>query len=68
MSIDCRGPLPRMPKRPRRTAHYVDCVAAETQDGRDCNCVERDDAAWDAEGERRYDSWKNGDYTDRGDR
>jgi hypothetical protein len=55
---------PRMPKRPKRREHYTDCRARETQDGRDCTCLERDDAAWEDEGDRRYDAWKD----DGGDR
>lgn len=34
-----------------------DCPAQYTGDGRDCTCVERYDAAWDAEMERRVDEY-----------
>ena len=57
-----------MPKRPKLIHHYEDCATAETQDGEDCNCIEREDAEWEAEGERRYDAWKNGDYDDNPER
>ena len=56
--------FPRPPRRPRELRCYPDCPAQETADPRDCTCAERDDAAYDAECERRLDAWRDGDYYD----
>ena len=68
MTIDWRGPMPRMPRRARTVECFEDCQAQVTGNPADCACGDRDDAAYEAEGDRRYDAWKNGDYAERRDR
>ncbi len=48
------GRLPHPPKRPR----VLPCPH-ETE--AECDCRDRDEAAYQRECERRYDAWKNGD-------
>lgn len=50
------GLPPRMPKRRREVRCFADCLG-----GAACECDARDLAAWEAEGERRADAWRNGD-------
>jgi hypothetical protein len=56
-----RSPLPRAPHRPRVVRCYSDCAAQITGEPDDCHCIKRDDAAYDAECERRLDAWRDGD-------
>lgn len=55
-------PPPRPPKRHRVARCYDDCQAQETGEGADCDCADRDDAAYDAECEARLERWLEGDY------
>lgn len=52
--------FPRAPHRPRDVRCFDDCPAHETGNPADCTCAERDDAAYDAECERRLDQWRDG--------
>lgn len=53
--------LPRGPKRHTIITCFADCEAQVTGDPADCHCVDRDEAAYEAECDRRLDAWKNGD-------
>lgn len=54
-----RPPLPRAPRR-----HRLDEIVCDCEPGEPHTCIERDEAAYDAECESRYDRWKDGDDDD----
>jgi hypothetical protein len=58
-----RPPLPRAPRR-----HRLDEIACHCEPDEPCTCVEKDEMAYGAECESRYDRWKDGDDEDRLDR
>ena len=70
---DPRGPLPRAPRKFVRDiehGHHRECdcsLEAMYRDERHvCTCDELDEDDYiAAECERRYDAWKDGDYTER---
>jgi len=55
-----RRMLPRGPKRPREITCFSDCEAQYTENPGDCHCVERDEAAYENECERRLSAWLEG--------
>ena len=65
MKYPPRSLFPRrlIPSRSREVRCYPDCPRQEDEDAT-CTCYERDEMAYDAECEARYDRWKNGDYDD----
>lgn len=50
------APLPRAPRR-----HRLDEIPCECEPDERCTCVEKDEAAYDAEAESRLDRWREGD-------
>ena len=57
---------PKIPKKYERdfelVGHHRDCPLSSVGTIWVCHCNERDQEDWEAECERRYDAWKNGDY------
>ena len=53
--------FPRAPQRSQIVECFSDCRAQMTGNPEDCACGRRDDAAYEAECERRVDAWKDGD-------
>jgi len=56
---------PKIPKKYKRdlelVGHHKDCPSLRGKFA-GCHCDEHDQEDWEAECERRYDAWKNGDY------